>query len=73
MMIELKERTERLYTADEAASVLRINRRKVIAMGAAGEIELVKLGPRTFRYTARSLQRWLKPRRNRRNAGEAAP
>lgn len=63
-----KERTERLYTADEAAHLLNINRRKVIAMGLAGDLEMVKLGARTLRFTSRSIQKLLRPARGGRHA-----
>jgi excisionase family DNA binding protein len=60
---EQQDDNNRLYTAEEAASILRVGRRKIMQMGTAGEIEMIKLGTKTFRFTARSVQKLLKPKK----------
>ena len=44
-----------LVTVDEAARLLRINRRTIYKLVAAGKLKLMKIGPRSSRITTPSL------------------
>lgn len=45
-----------LLTSTETAAVLRVNRRTVWRWGAAGLLDVVRLGPNTVRYRRASIE-----------------
>lgn len=56
------DRTDRtLLTTEEVADVLRVSTRTVRRMGACGQLERVKFGYRTVRYTPASVETLITP------------